>query len=77
MQASSGSDQAEQNRGAGKDRAETDESGQHKLPIEDWVPQEGSSTPKDTNGTLTEKFNAALQLLQVVSDQVSLQLGPR
>ncbi len=26
--------------------------------------------PKDTNGTLIQKFNAALQLLQMVSDKV-------
>ncbi len=40
------------------------------LAIEDWVSQENMSMPKDTNGTLIQKFNAALQLLQMVSDKV-------
>ena len=73
MQASSGSEQPE---AAGSEATETDECEQHKLLIEDWVSQEGISMPKDTTGTLTEKFNAALQLLQMVSDKVSLQQGP-
>ena len=73
MQASSGSEQVKQARAAGNNPPETDEPGQHKLPTEDWVTQEGSSTPKDTSGTLIQKFNAALQVLQMVSDEVSLQ----
>ena len=40
------------------------------LAIEDWVSQESMSMPKDTNGTLIQKFHAALQLLQMVSDKV-------
>lgn len=41
------------------------------LAIEDWVSQERISMAKDTKGTLIQKFNAALQLLQMVSDKVS------
>ena len=41
------------------------------LAIEDWVSQESISMAKDTNVTLIQKFNAALQLLQMVSDKVS------
>ena len=41
------------------------------LAIEDWVSQESISTPKDTNVTFIQKFSAALQLLQMVSDKVS------
>lgn len=40
------------------------------LAIEDWVSEESMSMPKDTNGTLIQKFNAALQLMQMVSDKV-------
>ena len=75
MQASSGSEQDEQVKAAGSGPTETDDRRQHKLHIEDWVPQEGSSMPKETKGTLIEKLNAALQLLQVISDKVSLQQG--
>ena len=32
--------------------------------------QESTPIPKETNGTLIQKFNAALQLLQTVSDKV-------
>ena len=77
MQASGRSQQDEHARAATSRSTEPNECGQHKLHIEDWVPQEGSSMPKETNiGTLTEKFNAALQLLQVILDKVSLQVGP-
>ena len=40
------------------------------LAVEDWVSEESISMPKDTSGTLMQKFNAALQLLQMVSDKV-------
>ena len=41
------------------------------LAIEEWVSQESISMQKDTNVSFTQKFNAALQLLQMVSDKVS------
>ena len=75
MQASSRSEQDGQVNAAGSGPTETNERRQHKLHIEDWVPQEGISMPKETKGTLIEKLNAALQLLQVISDRVSLQSG--
>ena len=56
---------------AAESTAVPDELGQQILAIEDWVSQESISMPKDTNGTLIQKFNAALQLLQMVADKVS------
>ncbi len=73
MQASIGSEQAQ---AAGSVPTEADERKQHNLHIEDWVPQEGISMPEDTKGTLTERLDAALELLQVVSEKESLQKGP-
>ena len=40
------------------------------LAIEDWVSQESVLMPKDTNGSLIQELDAALQLLQLVSDKV-------
>ncbi|CAK0757182.1 hypothetical protein CVIRNUC_002519 [Coccomyxa viridis] len=59
--ASIGSEQAQ---AAGSVPTEADERKQHNLHIEDWVPQEGISMPEDTKGTLTERLDAALELLQ-------------
>ena len=56
---------------AAESTAVPDELGQQTVAIEDWVSQESISMPKDTNGTLIQKFNAALQLLQMVADKVS------
>ena len=56
---------------AAESTAAPDKLGQQILAIEDWVSQESISMPKDTNGTLIQKFNAALQLLQMVADKVS------
>ena len=56
---------------AAESTAAPDELRQRILAIEDWVSQESISMPKDTNGTLIQKFNAALQLLQMVANKVS------
>ena len=67
MQAADGADtvEAPENASAVPDALE-----EQVLAIEDWVSQESMSMPKDTNGTLIQKLNAALQLLQMVSDKV-------
>ena len=54
----------------GSDTAEGGTAEEQVLAIEDWVSQESMSMPKDTNGTLIQKFDAALRLLQMVSDKV-------
>lgn len=38
--------------------------------VEDWVAQSGPTMPVDNNGTLLQKFKAALQILQTSATEV-------